>query len=374
MPARFNVHPPLCGLACGMDSPQLPPLIPARTASPAPQPRRRAWPWILGFFVLSAIGFFALIMLVVLAALVPGQEAGSITFATRPTHIAATVIRDGNANRIAHIDLEGIIMASPTGRAGSSMVDEFRDQINAAVNDRSVKAIVVRINSPGGEVTASDRLHHIIQSADKSKPVIAYLDTIAASGGYYAACGTRHIISHPSTFTGSIGVIMQSMKYSELIEKVGLSVEVYKSGSMKDLLSGTRQTSPEEIALVNGLIQETYTRFLEVVSESRGKSIEELRNSNLTDGRIFSGAQALAAGMVDENGFIDDAYERAMKVAGINGATVIRYAPKYGLFDTLSKLGMNSDAATRRVEFDVSDRLLPRIQSGVPLYLHLDGY
>ena len=222
-------------------------------------------------------------------------------------------------------------------------------------------------------MTASDRLHHIIELADGRKPVVAYLDTIAASGGYYAACATRKIVSHPTTFTGSIGVIMQSVKYGELIDKLGVSMEVYKSGKLKDLLSGTRATSPEESALVNELIQETYTRFLGVVSESRGKSVEELRASPLTDGRIFSGAQALAAGMVDQNGFIEDAYDQAMQLAGVTDATVVRYSQKVSFWNAFSSIGANAQSKSR-VEIDVSDRLFPRMQNGVPLYLHLDGY
>jgi len=337
-----------------------------------PRPRRRIWPWILGFVFIGGIGLFVLMIVAVVTALPNAFQQGA-TFNVKTHHFATTVVRSGGSDRVAHIDLDGIITASAS-RGSSSMVDDFREIIEAAVDDDSVKAIVIRINSPGGEVTASDRLHHIIQQADESKPVISYLDTIAASGGYYAACGSRHIVSHPSTFTGSIGVIMQTVKYSELIEKVGVSMEVYKSGALKDLLSGTRATSPEEAALVNGLVQETYTRFLQVVSDSRGKSVEELRASPLTDGRIFTGKQALADGMVDQNGFIDDAYNHAMVLAGVEGATIIRYTPKFGFFDALGQFNSTSSSSTKRVEIDVSDRLLPRLQSGVPLYLHLDGY
>jgi protease IV len=348
----------------GMNS-HSPPPIPA-TFRPEPK-RRSVWPWIVGLVVLGGIGLFGLMIVGFFTALATCIKEGP-SIAMRSGQFHKTVIRDGGSASVAHIDLEGIITASPS-RGGVSMVDDFRELVEAAANDHKVKAIVIRINSPGGEVTASDRLHRIIQEADKKKPVVAYLDTIAASGGYYAACGSRRIIAHPTTFTGSIGVIMQSVKYGELFEKVGVSMETYKSGAMKDLLSGTRMTSPEEIALVNELVQETYTRFLGVVSASRGKSIDELRASPLTDGRIFSGSQALTAGMVDQNGFIDDAYDQAMQLAGVSGATIIRYTPKMGIFDALTQLGVSS-----RVEIDVSDRLLPRLQSGVPLYLHPDGY
>ena len=346
------------------------PPLPAPYAQPPAPKRRRVWPWILGFALLSGFGLFLLVFLGVLSAVFSGlKEAPSFAAASR--QVKTTVIRSGGAAKIAHIDLDGIITASAS-HGSSSMVDQFRELVEAAVADGSVKAIVVRINSPGGEVTASDRLHRILQSADQVKPVIAYLDTIAASGGYYAACGTRHIISHPTTFTGSIGVIIQSIKYRELFDKVGVSMEVYKSGQLKDLLSGTRETSPEEIALVNELVQETYTRFLEIVASNRRKSVAELRASPLTDGRIFSGSQALAAGMVDQNGFIEDAYDHAMKLAGVSGATVVQYTPRFGLFDAIGVFGAAAEPG-KRVEIDVSERLVPRLRSGVPLYLHLDG-
>jgi protease-4 len=239
------------------------------------------------------------------------------------------------------------------------------------VNDGQVKAIVIRINSPGGEVTASDRLHQMIQRANDSKPVVAYMDTIAASGGYYAACGTRHIMAHPTTFTGSIGVIMQSVKYSELLGKVGLEMEVYKSGKMKDLLSGTRETRPEEIALVNELIMETYDRFLEVVAENRGREVADLRGSTFTDGRIFSGKQGLAGGFVDSNGFITDAYDKAAELAHTTNPTVVRYQSRQNFFDLFDPFA-SAKSSSATLEIDVSERLLPKIQSGVPLYLHMD--
>lgn len=346
-----------------------PPPLPA-SARPAP-PRRSAWPWIIGAMVLGGIGLFVLLIAGFLSALGSGLREGA-SFVGKSGQFSKTIIRSGGPARVAHIDLEGIITATPS-RGGTSMVDDFRELVEAAIQDHTVKAIVIRINSPGGEVTASDRLHRIIRQADEVKPVIAYLDTIAASGGYYAACGSRLIIAHPTTFTGSIGVIMQSVKYRELFDKVGVSMEVYKSGALKDLLSGIRETSPEEISLVNGLVQETYTRFLEVVAASRHKSVDDLRASPLTDGRIFSGSQALAEGMVDQNGFVEDAYGQAMALAGAPGATVIRYTPRVGIFDVLTQFGSAADSAAR-VEIDISDRLLPRLQSGVPLYLHLDGY
>ena len=353
-----------------MNSYSPPPVPVPHPHHPAPR-RRSVWPWVIFTAVLFGVGLFVLVIIGFFSALATGLKEGP-SFSGKSARLNKTVIRSGSSEQIAHIDLEGVITASQS-RGANSMVDDFRELVEAAVSDDSVKAIVIRINSPGGEVTASDRLHRIIQQADQRKPVVAYLDTIAASGGYYAACGSRHIIAHPTTFTGSIGVIMQSMKYRDLFEKVGVSMEVYKSGELKDLLSGMRETSPEEIALVNTLVQETYTRFLEVVAANRSKSVEELRASSMTDGRIFSGSQALAAGMVDGNGFVDDAYEHAMELGGAKGASIIRYTPRIRIFDVFSQLGAAAEPASR-LEIDVSERLLPNLQPGVPLYLHADGY
>lgn len=316
------------------------------------------------------MGFFGVVLLVVVM-LVGGMAAGFKEMGkggVSSRNVTETVIQEGGRDKVAHIDLEGVITAS-AGRGSSSMVEEFNGLMNSALRDGNVKAIVVRINSPGGEVTASDRLHRTIKEANEQKPVVAYLDTIAASGGYYAACGTRHIMAHPTSFTGSIGVIMQSVKYIDLFEKIGVGMETYKSGEMKDLLSGTRPTRDDEMELINDLVGETYDRFLEVVAENRGKPVSELRGSPFTDGRIFSGLQGLKGGMVDSNGFVEDAYDKAAELAGITGPTVVRYRARLNFFDALGPFAEGGG----RMEVDLSERLLPRLQSGVPLYLHLDS-
>ena len=285
--------------------------------------------------------------------------------------IREKVVVSGGADRIAHIDLEGVISGS-SGGAGPSITETLQAHLRKALGDSKVRAIVVRINSPGGEVTASDRLYHLIREANKSKPVVAYMDSIAASGGYYAACGARKILAHPTTLTGSIGVIIAGIDYSELLDKVGVSMESYKSGKFKDMLSGARPPSEEEKAYVNAMVRETYERFLEVVSTSRGKTVDQLRDSDLADGRIYSGKVALEKGMVDGNGFIEDAYAEAMNLAGISNATVVRYQSQFGILGALGL--MSTEAAkpgTNRIELDVSNRLLPRLSPGVPYYLHL---
>lgn len=351
-----------------METPPLP-IAPTQTSQTiVVRPSRLRW--IFGILLLGTTLMVMLFIFAIFAGIAEAiKEAGNMT--GKAANVSEEVIRDGGTAKIAHIDLDGIITSS-SNRAGKSMVEDFENQLDAALKDDGVKAIVVRINSPGGEVTASDRLYQMIKKADAKKPVISYMDTVAASGGYYAACGTRHLMAHPTTFTGSIGVIMQSIKYGPMLDKIGVAFEVYKSGEMKDLLSGTRTTRPEEAALVNELIGETYTRFLDIVAENRGRSAAELRGSTFTDGRIFSGKQGLEGGFIDSNGFISDAYAKAAEIAEITNPTVIRYQSRSSFLDLLDPFA-SAKSGPAKVEIDVSERLLPHIRSGVPLYLHLDA-
>lgn len=284
--------------------------------------------------------------------------------------IEESVIVKGSRKKIARIDLEGVITGSGSGPF--SPVDAFAAQVQRAVRDDNVAALVIRIKSPGGEVTASDLLHKTLQEADAVKPVVAYLDTIAASGGYYAACGARRIMAHETTLTGSIGVIIQSPNYKELFEKVGLRMDVYKSGKMKDILSGAREPTDEERATIQNLVRQTYERFLAVVSASRGKSVDDLRDSPLADGRIYSGKDAHQTGMVDDIGFLEDAYAIAMHEAGVEGATVVRYRVRGTLLDALALFGeAAAENAPQRVEIGLGGHPLPELQPGLPYFLYL---
>jgi protease IV len=319
--------------------------------------------------ILAAMVIIPVFLLVSLAK--AGIKAGMTGGSSLPADqwVQERVIQRGGPRKIVRIDLEGII--SSARAAPASMVELFQAQVDRALRDNQVAAIVVRINSPGGEVTASDLLHRILLDADAKKPVFAYLDSIAASGGYYAACGARGIYAHETTLTGSIGVIIQAPNYQELLDKVGLRLDVYKSGEMKDLLSGARPPTPAEQEHVRGLVRQTYERFLGIVAEARDKPVDELRDSPLADGRIYSGRDAKASGMVDDTGFIGIAYEAARNAAGIENPTIVRYSTRGGLFAALGMLGEATAAAPARVEIDVADRLLPRLQAGVPYYLHL---
>jgi len=311
--------------------------------------------FFLGLLVISAIGFFLLRGL--MGDVAVEGDSGSI-------------------EKIAHIDLVGVISSSSAesllfGDAGDSMVDKIKKQLERAVKDSSVKAIVLRINSPGGEVTASDTIYHAVSKARESKPVVVYMDAVAASGGYYVACGATEIVASETTLTGSIGVIMQSIGYDDLFEKVGVSTRTFKSGEFKDILSGSREVTPRERELIDRLVMEMYDRFVGIVAAARDLPDAKLR-SEIADGRVFTGGQAKAAGLVDSTGYIEDAYDRARDLGNAPKAGVVKMNEVGGLFDALglmkSSYGIGA-AVPARIEVDVADRILPRLQPGVPYLL-----
>lgn len=266
-----------------------------------------------------------------------------------------------HAPRIAQIDLTGLI-SSDENPGGSSLVTEIKRALDQALTDSRVKAIVLLIDSPGGEVTASDTIYHAVKQANERKPVVVYMDSMAASGGYYVACGARKVVANVNTWTGSIGVIIQSLGYAGALDKIGLTKRVFRSGDFKDALSGHRDLTPEESTYMQGMVMQTFERFVSIVSTARGIPVETLKDG-IADGRIISGADAVALKLVDRTGYIEDAWQEARTLAGLTDAAVIRYtrpAPFISLPSILSK----ASGETQRLEIDLADRLLPRLHPG----------
>src|SRR4030081_3580480 len=168
------------------------------------------------------------------------------------------------------------------------MVDDMRAALQQARDDDRVKAVVLEIDSPGGEVTASDTIYNAVVKTRARKPVVVYMDSLAASGGYYVSCGGKYLMANETTITGSIGVIIQTLNYEQLFNKVGLASVVFKSGKFKDLLNGARPMTPEEREFVQNFVMNTYDKFLGIVANERNLSANSLRNG-LADGRILSG-------------------------------------------------------------------------------------
>lgn len=212
-------------------------------------------------------------------------------------------------DRIALVRVEGVIMDAQT-TVGE--LKRFGD-------NPSIKAIVLRIDSPGGGVVPSQEIHDAVQRVrnKSNKAVIASMGTVAASGGYYIAAATDRIMANPGTLTGSIGVIMEMANIEGLLKKIGVEGIVVKSGRYKDVGSPLRKMSDEEQALLQSVMDDVHKQFIEAVAE--GRSLEVADVKALADGRIFTGRQAKDAKLVDELGNLDDAIQLAAEIAGIEG-------------------------------------------------------
>ncbi|MEQ1852537.1 MAG: signal peptide peptidase SppA [Chthoniobacteraceae bacterium] len=271
--------------------------------------------------------------------------------------------------KIAVIRLSGLISSMESGFLGGATPEAMKEQFRHALEDKSVRAIVLAIDSPGGEVTASDEIYNIVRKAREVKKVVVSMGSMAASGGYYTALGGSHIIAHDTTFTGSIGVIMQTLNYGELFGKVGLQMVTFKSGKFKDMLSGSRPITPEEQAYVQSLVMQTYGKFVGIVARERNLPEDELR-AGPADGRVLSGKDALAAKLIDDVGDFDAAVQKAMQLGGAPGAAVVEYQPVDGLGRYLRLLGSANES--KRLEINVGPQPSFRLQPG-RLYLVPDG-
>lgn len=271
-------------------------------------------------------------------------------------------------DKIAVIRLEGIISSEMDGHMGyDGMVGDIKEQFQMALEDPNVKAIILRINSPGGEVLASDEIYRTVRKARGSKPIVCSMGSLAASGGFYAAMGSQWIIADDLTITGSIGVIMQTLNYKDLFGKIGLKSLVFKSGKFKDLLNGSREPTTEEMALVQNLIMETYDKFLNVVAKERKLDSQGLREG-LADGRILSGKQALDAKLIDETGSFQDSIKKAKSLARIPSAKVFDYVAPMTLRHLLGIFAESNKSP--KIQIDISPNPI-QLQQGKLYYLSL---
>ena len=364
-----------------------PPLNPPPVIFPPspPPPRRRGRGWMI----------FALVLLVFLVVSLLGNFgqfiSGIIPVASVRTRVAGpkldeVILEDNDAaSKIAVIDVDGIISSSAGDQSGFNMVEVIKAQLDRAKDDARVKAVVMRVDSPGGEVLASDEIYRAVSDfqADSAKPVITSMGNLAASGGYYISVASQWIEADQLTITGSIGVILHTWNYRNLMNKVGLQPEVYKSGKYKDMLSGERSTNeipPEEHAMVQALIDQTYHRFQDVVQQGREQAHKKNKDEgkalasdwkSYADGRVLSGRQALDLGFVDEVGTFEDAVKKARQLAGIQHANLIQYQQRYDLSDVFRLFG-KSQAPVIKVDLGME---APKLEAGrlyfiCPTFLH----
>src|SRR2546426_4178918 len=360
----------------------LPPVIVAPASTPPP---RRGRGWMV----------FAIILMVLLTFSLFGNFSSfmsGLIFSKGGKHTRTVgprleeVITDDNdaTDKIAVIDVQGIITSHAFDSGGYGMVELIKAQLKHAEDDNKVKAVILKVDSPGGEVLASDEIYRAISDFQKNahKSVVASMGNLAASGGYYVSAPCQWIIANPLTITGSIGVILHSWNYRGLMNKVGLQPETYKSGKFKDMLSGERnpdEIPAEEREMVQGLINETYNRFKSVVAKGRAEAHERNKKNSANDqgrtlardwedyadGRVLSGSEALQLGFVDQNGNFEDAVDRAKTIAGISSANLVEFRQRYDISDIFRLFGQSE---SRVVKLDLGVEA-PKLQVGQLYFL-----
>jgi protease-4 len=303
----------------------------AGTAPAAPPPKKSSGVWkvlvallLLGSLAVNAVLVVALLGIVGMTDMEGLFSGGGF----EETYIERVVEKGPGSKKIAIIRIDGVV--------DEMMAESVRAEAERAARDDAVKAVILRINSPGGGLTASDMIHHDLKTLLGDKPLIASMDAVAASGGYYIACAADDIVAQQTTITGSIGVIAQFFFLNGLLQdKLGIVPVTLKVGQHKDWpnMFAASMTEEQKEYFLKSLLQPGYDRFVDVVTESRGLKREDVLA--LATGRIFMAREAKENGLVDEIGYLEDAIKVAKKRAGIQEARIVEYVRPFRLFDIL---------------------------------------
>lgn len=380
-PPIFSTPPPLP-----------PPVLPG---SPSPAPRKSRFWKAFAVAALIVVGLIAWVGVIAVHSLRHASTAGTWHRPARGARAAAaleevTIEENESNNKIVVVDISGVISGEGS-EEGMSMPELLRAELNRAASDDAVKAVVLRVDSPGGEVLASDELYRSMREFQNSshKPIVTSMGSLAASGGYYLSAASRWIVANELTITGSIGVIFHTYNYRGLMDKVGVLPHVVKSGKLKDMLSPDKRPEdelPEERAILQDMITESFNRFKDVIREGRGWAAQQNRVEHIkgghtlaedwedfADGRILSGQAALKLGLVDELGNFETAVKRARALADISDADLVGYELPRSVFHLFKLLGQaNARAVDVRIAgVDLSSQLAPgRLYFISPVHVH----
>jgi protease-4 len=277
---------------------------------------------------------FAVVVLLILSGC--GTPSLLVTPVSNTSALEETDVAGGSmfGGKIAIVEVEGMLANVRSGgflQPQENVLSLFTQELNRAAADDDVKAVVLRVNSPGGTVTASDAMYQILQrfKARTHKPVVASAQEVAASGAYYVSCGADRIVAQPTSIVGSIGVIFETYNLTGTMNKLGIRPGAFKSAEHKDIGSPFRDPTPEEEQIMQGMVDEYYARFKSIVRQNRQIPDDE-NFKMMTDGRVFSGEHAVALGLVDRTGLLEDAVQVARDLAHAPNAKVIAYKRPYG--------------------------------------------
>ena len=260
---------------------------------------------------------------------------------------AGTSSRFAFGDKIAIVEIRGVIAQS----------SEIIDEIHQYLDDDGVKAIILRIDSPGGGVGPSQEIHREVLKVKEKKKIVTSMGSVAASGGYYIACASDLIVANPGTITGSIGVLMEFTNIEELFKKIGIKGVVLKSGELKDIGSPFREMTPEEKRIIQEVIDNVHQQFIKAVAE--GRKLDRAKVTQIADGRILTGEQAKQLGLVDRIGNLDDAIDATAKLVGIEGKPDIVYPrKKFSIWELLIRQTVSAVLETLQEKgFELNYRL-----------------
>jgi protease-4 len=290
-------------------------------------------------FAIVAMCGLGLCMVLGLLASVAGSAGGGVGGQLKLSEQTVIEGTTGVTDKVALIEIDGAIARVQAGGlfgGGVDMVERIRKELEAAAEDTNVKALLIAIDSPGGTVTASDQIWHLVTEWKKktTRPVVIHMGAMCASGGYYIAVAGDELLCEPTTITGSIGVILSGMNFHDLLEKYGVKDITITSGPNKDLLNSTGPVRTDHLKIIQSMIDDAYGRFTDLVAQGRRLPIDEVRT--IADGRIYTANQALEKKLVDAIGYREDAFAAAQRRAGSSGATLVRYARQPTLADVFS--------------------------------------
>jgi protease-4 len=313
------------------------------------------------------------LMLLLMAFTLSGCAFVNVSLLSSAKPLEEQVVEGEGPKKILIVDVEGFISekgSSSALREKPSTVVQVKEALQKAVEDRDVAGVILRINSPGGTVAASDIIHHEVSTyRSRTKvPVYAVITGIGASGGYYVATAADEISAHPTAVTGSIGVLVMKFQITGLMEKIGVSEQTVKSGAMKDIMSPFRPGTPEENRLIQGIIDGMYRRFIDVALARPGNRLSREELLAAADGRIYTADQALKAGLIDRVAYLDETIAAMKQRLGLDRASVITYYRSGGYKGTIySGLPDGPPPVVNLINLDMGD--LELLNSSRFLYL-----
>ncbi len=318
---------------------------------------------VVGGFALLVLLGGALFVMLFAAAVISASAGGAAAGGVQLQEF--TVSGTPGIEKVAIVPVRGVL--APAGRLSEDPLTLLKAMLERAADDDKVRGIILSLDSGGGGITTCDVMHRAVQRYrdETGEPVVALMESVAASGAFYVACAADHITAHPTTVTGSIGVLMPLFDAGQLMTKVGVRNRTVKSGPLKDMGSPLVQQSEEqwerELALLNDIVQQMHEHFVSIVAEGRRMDAKAVRR--LADGRIFTGETALDEGLVDSIGYREDAVARAKDMAGLDKAHVVLYRLAPTLRDVLFGQEEAPDITVR-----LDDGLPPQLR-GLPTYL-----